>query len=451
MTSIEQLVDTFSHVFPGAPAPRVCRAPGRVNLIGEHTDYNGLPVLPMAIDRAVRIAFSSTSDHSIRLHNTNPAFPAVSFENISDIAPSPIGSWDNYCKAAVQALNLHFGVSSHPGMAMLVYGDIPPAAGLSSSSAFVVACALAYLAVLGKSLDADISRVALAALLADAEQYVGTRGGGMDQAIILLARDAEATKIDFFPLRTERVTLLPNHTFVICNSLVKAEKSGEALHRYNEGPLTCRLIRALVEKRIQEDFGDDVRIERLGDLWLGNLCLTHAEVADIFAQTFPQETTPLAQAAKALGIGIDEIRKRWLGDLREPDTGFRLQARARHQRTEYQRVEAARDALLAGDAEELGRLMNASHASCANDYAVSCPELDLLVSSARNAGALGARLTGAGFGGCAVSLVPTRLLDAFRARVTEEYYAPLRDKRGDGVAESAILPANASSGACYES
>jgi N-acetylgalactosamine kinase len=449
MTTDRSFLDAFSLAFPDAGPPRTCRAPGRINLIGEHTDYNGLPVLPMAIDREFRIAFAPLKGGQVRLQNVDTAYPPAEFRNASEIPPSATGSWDNYCKAAVHALNQHFAVSEFPGMALMVSGSIPPAAGLSSSSALVVASALAYLGVLDKQLGQDITRIALATLLANAEHYVGTRGGGMDQAIILLAASSQATKIDFFPIRTEQVPLPDGYAIVACNSLVKAAKTGDALHRYNEGPLTCRLIRALVEKQIQEDFGDDVHIERLGDLWLGNLCLTHSEVDDLFAKTFPNETTTLAQAASALQMTPQEIRKRWLGDLLEPKDGFRLQARARHQGSEYQRVEAARDALLLGDATELGRLMNASHESCAQDYAISCPELDQLVAVARDAGALGARLTGAGFGGCTVNLVPVSKLSSFRERVTAGYYA-LRPETGSSrLPEDPIVTMAPSPGASY--
>jgi len=446
MTSNTTLLKAFLQAFGDGSEPRICRAPGRINLIGEHTDYNGLPVMPMAIDREIQVAFAPHDGGQIRLINADPQFKDAEFANGVDISPSATGSWENYCKAAIQSLNRHFSVSDYPGMALLFAGVIPPAAGLSSSSALVVAAALAYLAVLGKRLEHDISRAVLANVLAEGEQYVGTRGGGMDQAIILLAKRGHATKIDFFPLRTEPVPLPESHVIVACNSLVKAAKTGDALHRYNEGPLTCRLIRAMVEKHIQDDFGEDVEIERLGDLWLGNLCLTHSEVADIFAQTFPSETTTLKQASAVLGISTAEIRKRWLGELPEPEGGFRLQARARHQRTEYQRVEAARDALLAGDVFELGRLMNASHESCARDYAVSCPELDRLVEVAREAGAIGARLTGAGFGGCTVNLVPAAAATEFCERVQSTYYAPLGAERS-GAQPIAIV--SAAQGADY--
>lgn len=416
------LRERFGEVYPRGGEPAVCRAPGRVNIIGEHTDYNGLPVLPMTIGQEIRIAFAPRADNQIRLSDTDDAFPSVEFTNSSCIPPSRRGNWENYCKAAVQGLNAHFANTQFPGMNLLVSGTIPIAAGLSSSSALVVACALAYLHVCGKRLGGDISRLDLAGLMAESEHYVGTRGGGMDQTVILTGGERVACKIDFFPLQVETVPLPESHVFVVCNSLVKAQKTGEMLHRYNAGPRLCQLICAMVERRAQEEFGDEVEIQRLGDLWRGHLCLTHAEVTDLFADTFPDEVDTLAEAARRLRLSEQECRTRWLGDLIEPKEGLRLQARARHQLTEYQRVETTRDALLEGDVARVGAMMDASHESCARDFGISCPELEKLVGIARKAGALGARLTGAGFGGCTVNLVAREHVEAFEKEVRNQYY-----------------------------
>ncbi len=449
MYGIPDLKERFAEVFPGSPEPTICRAPGRVNLIGEHTDYNGLPVLPMTIDRDIGVAMTPRKDHLVHLHNLDKAFPDREFRNEPDIPPSQAGAWENYSKAAVQALNVHFGVSDFPGMNLVAAGSIPIAAGLSSSSALVVASALAYLSALGKKLGEDITRIELAGLLADAEHYVGTRGGGMDQAIILLGKRDGALKIDFFPLRVEEVSLPPDFEIIICNSLVRAKKTGNALHRYNQGPRTCRLICALVERQVQRDFGEEVSIQRLGDLWLGHLCLTDSEVADLFDRAVPEATMTIEEAAGALDMTPEEIRERWLGDLKQPDDGFPLRARMRHQLTEYQRVELARDALQAGDAEELGRLMNESHESCARDYQISCPELECLVATAREAGALGARLTGAGMGGCTVNLIPAAIHDAFIEHVDRGYYREYLAQHPRTHPHSPIFSPKATDGAGY--
>ncbi len=443
------LVREFRNHFPERGDPGLCRAPGRINLIGEHTDYNGLPVLPMTLDREIRIAFAPRDDGLVRMHSVLPAYRPAEFRNGPDIPPSPTGAWENYGKAAVQCLNRRFQPRQFPGLDMLVDGDIPSAAGLSSSSALVVACALAYLRALGKRLGPDISRLELAARLAEGEHYVGTQGGGMDQAIILLGGEGVACKIDFFPLRVEPVPLPDDHVFVGCHSLVQARKTGEALHRYNAGPVLCRLIRALVERQAQRDFGEEVTIDRLGDLWQGHLCLTDAEVESLFERTFATETLTLEEAARALDLEPSEIRRRWLGDLREPEGGFRLRARARHLLTENRRVEHARDALLARDPESFGALMDESHRSCADDYEISCPELDTLVEVTRRAGARGARLTGAGFGGYTVNLVPRARYEEFARRVEEEYYCLQRSEPPSDNGRLHIFAARAGAAAGY--
>jgi len=449
MSDADELKHAFHGVFNTDADPFVSRAPGRVNIIGEHTDYNGLPVLPMTIGQDIRVVFLPREDNRVRMRDTDGAFTPREFINQPSIPPSPPGAWENYCKAALQGLNTHFRIRRCPGMDMLVSGAIPISAGLSSSSALVVACALAYLRALGKELEKDLPRLKLAALLAEAEHYVGTKGGGMDQAIILLGGAHEACKIDFFPLRIERGPLPQDHVFVVCNSLVKAEKTGDALHRYNAGPCLCQLICALVAKKVREEYGDEVEIRRLGDLWMGHLCLTNREVEGILAKTFTKEKHTLTEAGRTLGISPDKIRAQWLGDLKEPEDGFALKKRARHQLSEYQRVEAARDALRSGDAAFLGQLMNASHASCAKDYEVSCPELDALVEIARASGAVGSRLTGAGFGGCTVNLVPDARVDAFCASVLRKYYVEYLESRDGPNRDDAVFIAQASDGAGY--
>ncbi len=438
MTAVEQLQDRlsseFARLFPEAVAPCVVRAPGRVNLIGEHLDYNGLPVLPMTIDRSIHVAFAPRRDAEIRLSSLDGRYSDVEFTNGKKIPPSQSGAWENYVKAAVVGLNAHFAPPRHVGMDLLVTGDIPSAAGLSSSSALVVAAALAYMQALEQKWTKTFGRCELAALLAEAEHYTGTRGGGMDQAVILMGGPGAACRIDFAPLRAECYPLPDDFVFVLCNSLVRAEKSGNALQRYNAGPAQCRLIRALAEQHLREEIDPDFELGSLGELWYGPLCLTSAEVNELFASCFPNPRTTLAEAARRLRLPEKRVREDILCGLEEPSGGYPLQARARHVLTEFGRVEAARDALLADDAEAFGELMNASHRSCAEDYAVSCPELDTLVEAARASGAIGARLTGAGFGGCTVNLVHMDDVEQFSQRIASRYYAP------DGPPPHAIVP-----------
>ncbi|HOJ31939.1 MAG TPA: galactokinase [Candidatus Hydrogenedentes bacterium] len=448
VSRIDNLIEKFAEAFPEVSHPiRVCRAPGRINLLGEHLDYNGLPVLPTTIQHDICIAFTPRDDHVIRLKNADPRFSETAFTNTEDIPPSETGAWENYCKAAIQALNRRFPSSAYRGMNLYVDGNIPTAAGLSSSSAFVVACALAYLAVSELELDKDISRIELATLLAEGEHYVGTRGGGMDQAIILLGAQNCACKIDFFPLRTERVPLFEDHVFVAAHSLVKADKTGSALQRYNAGPATCRLLTALIEHAARQAFDDEIELERLGDLWQGPLFLTHEEAEALVRSVLSEKPFSMDELSRFLNLSPQAIREKWLGALEMPPEGLPLHRRARHVLTEFHRVERGRDFLLAKDAAAFGELMSASHRSCASDYEVSCPELDELTEIARQAGALGSRMTGAGFGGYTVSLVPQAALLQFLQRVYEEYYRP-RGMPPD-EAHNVLWAAAPSSGAGY--
>ncbi len=445
--TLDNMLNGHRAAFPDAGPASLCRAPGRVNLIGEHLDYNGLPVLPMAIDRAIYLAFSPREDNLIQLRNQDRAFAPADFRNTAAIEPSQRGAWENYCKAAIVGLNAHFHPERYAGMDLYVDGDIPSGAGLSSSSALVVATTLAYLSVLGKKMEQDITRLELATLLAEAEQYVGTRGGGMDQAVILLGRRNHACMIHFFPLRVTHVPVFSDHAFVVCNSLVKAHKTGAMLERYNEGPLTCRLLRAVIEQQAREDYDDDLRIDRLADLWYGPLGLTHEEAAYLIERATPDEAVGLAWIAQRLGAPEETLRQDGFKELVEPPGGFLLRTRARHQITEHQRVEAARDCLLADDPEGFGAAMYHSHWSCAEDYRVSCPELDAMVHTAQAAGAMGARMTGAGFGGCTVNLVAPEQLGRFQETMHRQYYQnngfPLDD------IDSAFLPVRSADWADY--
>jgi len=398
----------------------LARAPGRINLIGEHTDYNGLPVFPFAIHRDLAAAFGPREDGRVVLHNLDPAYPPREFRLQTAIPPYPTGDWGNYLKAAAQGLLDRFraggaqaATPGFRGLNAVIHGDIPPAAGLSSSSAMVVLGALMLLAAGGLSLPGP----ELATLLARAEHYVGTQGGGMDQAASLLSRSGTALKIDFFPLRITPAPLPAGAVFVVADSLVKAAKTAEALDKYNRRPIECRLAVAVLRRRLAA--GREAAPERLGDLNAGQR--REAERA-----LHPASYT-LAEIAGLLGSSPEQTARTYClrrdGSLfPEPADGFKLHQRCRHVVEEGDRVEQALAALRAGDIAALGALMNRSHESCRDLYEISCRELDELTRIARHAGAEGSRLTGAGFGGCTISLVPEERLPAFLGEVSRAYY-----------------------------
>ena len=440
---IDALRQQFRAAFPDAGPPQICLAPGRVNLLGEHLDYNKLPVLPMTIDRHIGVAFAPLPHSVVRVYNSSANFDDGQFINSDLFDDSRPGHWQNYCQAAIHTLNEHFKIDHYPGMAAAIHGDIPPESGLSSSSALVVAFAIAYLRILNKRLGYDISREELASLLAQGERLVGVPGGGMDQAMALLGKAASATKMDFDPLRMEELPLFPNYTFVVSDTLISAKKSGSANAAYSQGPALCRILTALLQKHLQQEIDPDLTLNYLADIWYGDLCLTHNEAAQLFDRVFATESTPLSEVAHRLKLTPEVLREKWLKGTVSNTQTLPLRPRARHQRTEYRRVEEGRDALIAKDPEYFGQLMTASHASCAEDYDVSCPELDKLVEVALEAGALGARLTGAGFGGCTISLVLTDRVPVFMAHVRDRYYRDFREVSPPPGAIFAAMPSSA--------
>ncbi|MDA2930779.1 galactokinase [Acidobacteria bacterium AH-259-O06] len=351
------------------------RTPGRVNLIGEHTDYNGLPVFPIAIQRDIAILFRARKGPRVRLRNVSEHFGAREFSLESVVSPYPKGDWGNYAKAAAQALMDRFGHLS--GFDAVVSGNIPMAAGLSSSSALVVACSL----ILTRINEISIEPLELMDLLAKGERYVGTQGGGMDQAVCLGGQRNKALKIDFSPLRLSPIPVPEHWQFVIAHSLVVADKSGEAQEKYNARPVECR--EALTRFRSHSQFQSDSQ--------------TYSELI----ARVPVETL--------LSLA-DEV-------LEEP-----YRRRFRHLVSEGPRVEEARGAMLDGDLKEFGRLMNESHTSLRKDFEVSCPELDELVEACVAAGAAGARMTGAGFGGCAVTLCEASRTSFLVESLEKDYY-----------------------------
>lgn len=377
-------------VRPAQALPRgAAIAPGRINLIGEHIDYNGLPVLPMALDRNVRVDFEALRQPTVELDGDAGHAP-FAFRLDRPIESAPQGHWSNYVRAAAKGL-LDHGVTLERGIGGKVTGTVPVAEGLSSSSALVVASALALL----HANETHVDALELAALLARAERFVGVRGGGMDQAASLCGAQGHALRIDFGPLRVTPVPVPDGWRWVVASSLARAEKAGAARDAYNE-------------RRAQS--ADALR--QLG----------RASYLEVVERDGDEFASLLAEARRAL-----------------PSTLWR---RFRHVATEGRRVTEAEAALTREDMATFGRLMNASHASLRDDFGVSTAALDEIVEVALDAGAAGARLTGAGFGGCAIALCGENQAEDVMAALRERFYAP----RG-GVGDRALFVAKASNGA----
>jgi len=429
------------------------KAPGRVNLIGEHTDYNGLPVLPISIPFTIAVAVSPRGDDTVSIANSDNNFEPSSFTVSRDIPHSEPGEWANYVKAAVNEL-VSRSNNQFRGMNALFHGDIPNSAGLSSSSALVVASALSLLAA--NRLDMD--RIELADAMAYGEHYVGTQGGGMDQAICLLGRAGNAVKIDFFPLSHTYVPFPDGYSIIVAHSMVRAAKTENALLLYNRRPAECRLATALINALYQPD----QPLTRLGDLKNQAFYKDFDSPEDFVNGTFDRDSYSLDDVAGITGDTPETITNSCLMTrsgvpMLTPPDGFLIRQRAMHVLTEGERVEKSRAILAKGDAAGFGRLMDESHESCDRQYGLSTPELNELVSIMRSYGALGARLTGAGFGGCAIGLVKDEDAERVMEGIRETYYQTyIPENRpdlavGGGNDASLLFPVKPSDGASVES
>lgn len=406
----------------------VVSAPGRVNLVGEHTDYNGLPVLPIAIDRNILVAGAEAEDRQIRLRNLDSRFHSYAYD-LSDLSAPTKGGWERYHMAAARGVMSLLGTENVRGGDFLFAGTIPSGSGLSSSSALVVASALGLLAVN----DREEPALHLAELMAVAERFVGTQSGGMDQAVCLLAEAGHALRIDFDPLRSRPARIPAGCSFVVCHCTVTAEKSGAAQAAYNHRVLECTLACRALEHALADVLPRSVR--HFGDLVALLPERSPAELVEVLGNLLPPR--PLSEQEVSAAVG-GSIEKLFAGSesASDPRRRYALLQRATHVLTEADRVESAEAALLAGDWAGLGALMDASHASCRDDYEVSCVELEELVAAAKQAGALGARLTGAGFGGCTVNLVRTADVPLFCTMLERTFY------QGRGI--------NSAAGHCFE-
>ena len=341
-------------------------APGRVNLIGEHTDYNDGFVLPMAIDLSVEMAARPRGDRQVRLRSVDFG-EEVTFSLAEPIVADAAHPWSNYVRGVLWVL---MGAGTElRGMDLAFGGTLPQGAGLSSSAALEVATALVARAISGFAMEVP----ELARLCQRAENdFVGVKCGIMDPFASLAATAGHALLLDCRSLDYEHVPLeLGDHVVAICHSGVRHALVGS---EYNVRRQQCAAGVEALRRRFPS-------IRALRDATLEQL--------EACAGALPAEV-------------------------------FR---RCRHVIAEDGRVAESTRALRAGDLARFGQLMDASHDSLRDDYEVSCPEVDLLVElTRRSPGVLGARITGGGFGGCTVNLVAQDGLDPFRRDVLGEYH-----------------------------
>ena len=345
----------FADRFGGEPTLLV-RSPGRVNLLGEHTDYNQGLVLPMAIDRSVWIAARPRDDERVVVRSLD-----FNEEGSADLSRLQRGSgWFEYVKGTAWAMaGAGYRLRGFEGV---LAGEIPMGAGLSSSAALEMAAARVFAAVSGVTWDPPV-----AARLGQAAEngWVGVQCGIMDPLIVAAGRDGQALLIDCRDLATRAVPL-PRGALVVV--LDTSTRRGLVTSAYNDRRAQCE------------------------------------EAARFFGR------------ASLRAVSLEELETRW-NELPDP-----LRRRARHVITENERTLAAADALASGDKARAGRLMVESHRSLRDDFGVSSDRLDAMVETAREVdGCYGARMTGAGFAGCAVALVEESAAPTFVETVQRRY------------------------------
>jgi galactokinase len=357
------LIEKFKETF-GSDPELISRAPGRVNLIGEHTDYNDGFVLPMALEMSIYFAASGRDDRKVVLRSLD--FDQIVEFELDRIERDERYPWSDYPKGVAYVLQEEGYVLR--GMNAVVTGDVPQGAGLSSSAAFELASAMAFLSIS----DLQIPLPVLAKLCQRAEnRFVGVNCGIMDQFISAVGREGHALFLDCRSLKYDLIPLnLDGYRIAICNTKVRRELAGS---EYNVRRSECEEGVRILRKRYPH-------IKALRDL--------SSEMFERYADELP----PV-------------IRKRCAYVIRENE-----------------RVLSSVEALKGGDLRRFGELMNESHEGLRGEYEVSCLELDVMVELARGVeGVLGARMTGAGFGGCTVNLVAEGSMEDFLRRVREGY------------------------------
>lgn len=364
----QQLVDKFLEIFEGEEPVHVYFAPGRVNLIGEHTDYNGGHVFPCAITIGTYAVARRRMDQEVRLYSLNYPETGMIKASLSDLTYRQKDGWANYPKGVVQTF-ISKGCQIPYGLEILYYGEIPKGLGIGSSASVEVVTGLILKELMGLT-DINMVDIALFSQLAENE-YMRTGSGIMDPFTIAMGKKDHAIFLDTSNLSYIYAPLSLAHEKIIITNSQKARIAVE--EQYQARRFQCE--QALKELQTV------IAIRDLGEL-----------TAEVFEQVQEMIT--------------DSVNLR----------------RARHAVTENQRTIQAVEALKRGDIGEFGQLMNASHLSLKEDYEVSCEELDILVEESWDIdGVLGSRMMGAGFGGCMISIVENSVVNEFIEKVGKHY------------------------------
>lgn len=363
---LEKLYNKFKNLF-GYEAESKFFAPGRVNLIGEHTDYNGGHVFPCAIHRGTYALVKKRDDKKFRMYSENfENFGIIEFL-LDNLVNEKKHKWVNYPKGVVKMF-IEAGYKIDSGFDVLFYGNIPNGSGLSSSASIEIVTSI----ILKDLYNLDIDMVEMVKLSQKAEnQFIGVNSGIMDQFAVGMGKKDNAILLDCNTLKYSYApVILKDEVLVIGNT---NKKRGLADSKYNERRAEC--------EEALKDLQKELDIQSLGEL-------------------------SVEEFNKSEKLIKNEINRK----------------RAKHAVCENQRTIKAQKELMEGNLEEFGRLMNESHVSLRDDYEVTGIELDTMVEIAWNQeGVIGSRMTGAGFGGCTISIVKKNAVDKFIANVGKEY------------------------------
>ncbi|KAF5196226.1 Galactokinase [Thalictrum thalictroides] len=444
----DKLKSKFFQVF-GQKPDVYARSPGRVNLIGEHIDYEGYSVLPMAIRQDTIIAirkhehdYVGESSKVLRIANVNDKYtmciyPADPNQDI-DLKNH---RWGHYFICGYKgfyefAKSKGVDVGVPVGLDILVDGTVPTGSGLSSSAAFVCSSTIAIMA----AFDVNFPQKDIAQLTCECERHIGTQSGGMDQAISVMANSGFAELIDFNPIRATDLQLPEAATFVIAHCLAESEKAVTAATNYNNRVVECRLAAIVLAIKLGMKPKQAIsEVKTLSDV--EELCVSfasnHGSSDPVIAvkELLKEEPYAAEDIEKILEERLTTVfcNSPSSLDVLKAAKHFKLFQRACHVYSEAKRVHAFKDIVQSKLSEKemlkkLGDLMNDSHYSCSVLYECSCPELEELVRICRDNGALGARLTGAGWGGCAVALVKESMASQFILNLQELFYKSRLEK-----------------------
>ncbi|EST07909.1 Galactokinase galactose-binding domain protein [Kalmanozyma brasiliensis GHG001] len=511
----DSLATKFASVFSGSKPDFIARAPGRVNLIGEHIDYVGFSVFPAAIEKdilmATRVTYADSPADKVEvvLKNTTERFVETTFaseyHSTDGVQLLNEGDerWANYFKVAFKGLHSHLPAkvldeknAKRPvKIEVLVDGTIPPESSLSSSAAMTTCSSTVVLEAFGAR--ELIDRKEMAEVAIESERLVGVNSGGMDQSASIFSIPNHALYISFYPTLEVQPTRLPpstpDHTFVIVNTLVVSDKKVTGPVNYNlrvvetrmaaralakylglkaAKDASCKDLRGVLETYFNENGGSGhiqtemensaavkETLDRSGEE-AARIKVLEEKVEALYSSSTLQAALPRSEVEKLTGYSGDSFDKEFLSSFPIRADAFELYKRSKHVFTEALRVLqfqalCKQHQTPASDEDDgkqvysqLGALMDGSQTSLRDLYSCSCDELNQVIDIAKRNGSLGSRLTGAGWGGCTVHLVPKPKVEVFISAMRSQYYAKKFPELTKEQLEDACFDTQPAGGAC---